>query len=198
MSWSRRHQPLRFIRVGSGRELGCFEIVLRCGGPLSAQPICTPMGTITGTNSRWGCDHRRTNCGDEGSRAAFAPHPGHCRHGPRSCCRRNRGCARQGDDWLICHILTRVRPPAARGTTARWNNGCGRAECRRRPSDRERARKRALAQERLPVEVRQQLLHAIYSGQPFRTVVLDLGLTSNHGWGLTKTNQEWSERLDTP
>jgi hypothetical protein len=46
------------------------------------------------------------------------------------------------------------------------------------------------------VEVRQQLLDAIYSGQPFRTVLRDLGLTSNQVWGLTRTDQEWSEKLD--
>jgi hypothetical protein len=43
--------------------------------------------------------------------------------------------------------------------------------------------------------MRQQLLEAIYSGQPFRTVLRDLGLTSNQVWGLTKTDQEWSEKL---
>ena len=32
---------------------------------------------------------------------------------------------------------------------------------------------------RLPAEVRQQLLDAIYSGQPFRTALRELGLTSN-------------------
>jgi hypothetical protein len=52
------------------------------------------------------------------------------------------------------------------------------------------------AQQRLPVEMRQQLLEAIYSGQPFRTVLGDLGLTSNHVWGLTRTDQEWSEKLE--
>jgi len=36
-----------------------------------------------------------------------------------------------------------------------------------------------LSQQRLPVEVRQQLLDAIYGGQSFRTVLRDLGLTSN-------------------
>jgi hypothetical protein len=60
-----------------------------------------------------------------------------------------------------------------------------------------RARGRARAQQRLPVEMRQQLLDAIYSGQPFRTVLRDLGLTSNQVWGLTKTDQEWSEKLET-
>jgi hypothetical protein len=45
--------------------------------------------------------------------------------------------------------------------------------------------------------MRQQLLDAIYGGQPFRTVLRDLGLTSNQVWGLTKTDQEWAEKLDT-
>jgi hypothetical protein len=89
-----------------------------------------------------------------------------------------------------------VRKPAEHGTQARWNNGCSCGECRRGHSDRERTRKRALAQERLPVEVRQQLLDAIYEGQQFRTVLLDLGLISNQVWGLTKTDLEWSEKLD--
>jgi hypothetical protein len=44
--------------------------------------------------------------------------------------------------------------------------------------------------------MRQQLLDAIYGGQPFRTVLRDLGLTSNQVWGLAKTDQEWSEKLD--
>jgi hypothetical protein len=45
--------------------------------------------------------------------------------------------------------------------------------------------------------MRQQLLDAIYAGQPFRTVLRDLGLTSNEVWGLTRTDQEWSKRLET-
>ena len=45
--------------------------------------------------------------------------------------------------------------------------------------------------------MRQQLLEAIYAGQPFRSVLRDLGLTSNQVWGLAKTDQEWSEKLDT-
>jgi cytidylate kinase len=44
--------------------------------------------------------------------------------------------------------------------------------------------------------MRQQLLDAIYAGQPFRTALRDLGLTSNQVWGLAKTDQEWSEKLD--
>jgi hypothetical protein len=45
--------------------------------------------------------------------------------------------------------------------------------------------------------VRQQFLDAIYSGQPFHTVLRDLGLTSNQVWGLTKTDEEWSEQLES-
>jgi hypothetical protein len=45
--------------------------------------------------------------------------------------------------------------------------------------------------------MRQQLLDAIYRGQPFRTVLRDLGLTANQVWGLTRTDQEWSEKLGT-
>jgi hypothetical protein len=44
--------------------------------------------------------------------------------------------------------------------------------------------------------VRQRLLDAIYSGRSFRTVLSELGLTSNQVWGLTKTDQDWSERLE--
>jgi hypothetical protein len=48
----------------------------------------------------------------------------------------------------------------------------------------------------LPVDTRQQLLDAIYSGQPFRTVLGNLGLTSNQVWGLTKTDDDWSAALE--
>jgi hypothetical protein len=44
--------------------------------------------------------------------------------------------------------------------------------------------------------MRQQLLDPIYDGQPFRTVLRDLGLTSNQVWGLTKTDPEWWEKLE--
>jgi hypothetical protein len=57
---------------------------------------------------------------------------------------------------------------------------------------RREARFRCKAQERLPTEVRQQLLDAIYSGQPFRSALRDIGLTPNQVWGLTKTDEEWS------
>jgi hypothetical protein len=47
-----------------------------------------------------------------------------------------------------------------------------------------------------PVEVRQQLLDAIYDDQPFRTVVRDLGLTTNQVWGLGNTDKEWKTALE--
>ena len=67
---------------------------------------------------------------------------------------------------------------------------------RRAHSDDQRTRGRALSQQRLPVEVRQQLLDAIYGGQPFGQILRDLGLTSNQVWGLTRSDHEWSERLE--
>jgi len=48
------------------------------------------------------------------------------------------------------------------------------------------------------VEVREQLLPALYAGQIFRLALRDLGLTSNQVWGLTKTDdEEWSTALET-
>jgi hypothetical protein len=44
--------------------------------------------------------------------------------------------------------------------------------------------------------VRKQFLDAIYGGRPFRTALRELGLTSNQVWGLTKTDEEWSQQLD--
>jgi hypothetical protein len=66
------------------------------------------------------------------------------------------------------------QPEAAHGSTARWNAGCGCATCRQAHSDDARARKRAKADERLPIEVRQQLLEAINGGKPFRQALRDL------------------------
>jgi hypothetical protein len=82
------------------------------------------------------------------------------------------------------------------GTNAGWYTGCRCDLCRQAHSDVERARGRARAQRRLPVELRQQLLDAIYADQPFRQVLRDLGLTPNQVWGLTKTDEEWSEQLE--
>jgi hypothetical protein len=84
---------------------------------------------------------------------------------------------------------------ARHGTSAGWHTGCRCTQCRRAHSDAQRARGRARARNRLPLEVRRQLLDAIYSGQSFRAVLRDLGLTSNQVWGLAKTDPEWSEKL---
>jgi hypothetical protein len=37
----------------------------------------------------------------------------------------------------------------------------------------------------------------IYGGQSFRAVLRDLGLTSNQVWGLTKTDEKWSQQLES-
>jgi hypothetical protein len=74
-------------------------------------------------------------------------------------------------------------PQAAHGTLTRWLEGCDCDGCREAQKDAARARFRRNAQERLPVEVRKQLLNAIYNRKPFRTVLRDLGLTSNQVWG---------------
>jgi hypothetical protein len=87
-------------------------------------------------------------------------------------------------------------PQVAHGTLTRWLEGCDCDRCREAQNDAARARFRRKAQQRLPAEVRQQLLDAIYSGQPFRTALRNLRLTSNRVWGLTKTDEKWSEQLD--
>jgi hypothetical protein len=55
---------------------------------------------------------------------------------------------------------------------------------------------RAKAAARLPVEIRQQLLDAIYDGKPFRLALRDLAVTSNQVWGLTQTDEAWSDALE--
>jgi hypothetical protein len=89
-----------------------------------------------------------------------------------------------------------VGEEAAHGTNAGWHSGCKCTDCRCAHADTQRAGGRARAQKRLPIEVRQQLLNAIYAGQPFRRVLRDLDLTPNRVWGLTNTDQEWSAALE--
>jgi hypothetical protein len=85
---------------------------------------------------------------------------------------------------------------AAHGTSARWHAGCHCDLCRRVHSDTQRTWRLSRAHKRLSVEVRQQFLDAIYAGQPFRTVLRDLGLTSNRVFGLARTDEEWSEQIE--
>jgi hypothetical protein len=87
-------------------------------------------------------------------------------------------------------------PQAPHGTRARWSNGCACVQCRQAHSDTLRSYGRARAQDRLSMEVRRQLLAAIYAGQPFRKTLRDLELTPNRVWGLIKTDDEWSAALD--
>ena len=54
-----------------------------------------------------------------------------------------------------------TRPQVAHGTLTRWLEGCDCDQCRQAQNDAARARFRRKAQERLPAEVRQQLLDAI-------------------------------------
>jgi hypothetical protein len=84
----------------------------------------------------------------------------------------------------------------AHGTNGSWHSGCRCTLCHQAHSDDQRIRGRARAQQRLPAEIRQQLLDAIYRGQPFRQILRDLGLTSNQVWGLTWTDEEWSAALE--
>jgi hypothetical protein len=85
---------------------------------------------------------------------------------------------------------------AAHGTITRWNAGCSCSRCRLFQSDYARTRGRRSAQERLPAELRQQLLDAIYAGKPFRPILRELELTSNQVFGLARADEEWSDALE--
>ena len=87
-------------------------------------------------------------------------------------------------------------PQVPHGTLTRWLEGCDCDGCREAQKDAARARFRAQCASAAPRRGAEQLLDAIYGGQPFRTVLRDLGVTSNQVWGLTKTDQEWSEKLE--
>jgi hypothetical protein len=89
-------------------------------------------------------------------------------------------------------------PQAAHGTQTRWLEGCDCDGCHEAHNDAARACFRRKAQERLPVPMRKQLLDAIYSGQPFRAVLRELGLTSNQVWALTRPTTTGRQRLRPP
>jgi hypothetical protein len=86
--------------------------------------------------------------------------------------------------WGSLHLpFMRVKEVAVHGTSARWHAGCHCSHCRHAHSNTQRTWRLTRARQRLPLEVRQQLLDAIYGGQPFRTALRDLGLTFNQVWG---------------
>ncbi len=62
-------------------------------------------------------------------------------------------------------------------------------------SDAARECGRARARTRLPIEMREQFLAAIYAGQPFRQVLRD-SANLKPGLGLTKTDPGWSAALE--
>jgi hypothetical protein len=74
--------------------------------------------------------------------------------------------------------------------------GCSCAECRQLQSGEARARGRRKAQDRLPTEVRQQLLDAIYEAGRSARCSVKLDLAPNQVWGLTKTDKDWSAALE--
>jgi hypothetical protein len=76
----------------------------------------------------------------------------------------------------------RPGPQAPHGTRARWSYGCGCPQCREAQNDTGRVYGRVKARDRLPVEVRERLLDAIYAGQPFRTILRDIGPTPSQVW----------------
>jgi hypothetical protein len=85
---------------------------------------------------------------------------------------------------------------ARHGTSAGWHTGCRCTRCRAAHAETQKAFGRARSQARLPVELRQQLLEALYAGQLFRKAIGDLGLTSNQVWGLARTDDGWSAALE--
>ena len=55
---------------------------------------------------------------------------------------------------------------------------------------------RAKAQARLPIEVRQRLLKAIYARHAFQAALRNFDLTPSRVWDLADTNEEWSIALE--
>ena len=96
------------------------------------------------------------------------------------------------------HGLSRYLPTVTNtrhGTSAGWHSDCRCTPCRQAHNDTQRALGRARAQQRLPAEVRQQLLDAIYAGRPFRNGRGGTEPDTQSGVGLAKTDEPWSKAL---
>jgi hypothetical protein len=104
----------------------------------------------------------------------------------------SRNCARSAISptlsgaVVVLRLITAPGPAGTQGPAVQHAGKCATG----------RARGRAKAKKRLPLEVQEQLLDAIYAGQPFRQVLRDLCLTSNQVWGLTRAGPEWSAALE--
>ena len=90
--------------------------------------------------------------------------------------------------------LTPVRAKYGHGTKGDGRAAVDAPPAERRTLTRKGRARRTNAQTRLPAKVRQQLLNDIYAGRQFKTIVRDLGLTSQQGWGITKTDLVGFER----
>ena len=77
-------------------------------------------------------------------------------------------------------------------------SGCDCDACREAQNEAAEARLRRGAPSRLPVELRHQLLDAIYAGRPFRAVPSNLGLTSNPVWGSPRLMRNGPLRTTLP
>jgi hypothetical protein len=107
----------------------------------------------------------------------------------------NPGETRDSAGCLGLSRYLRAVTNTCHGTSAAGRAGAVAPYAARRTATR-RGRLGELGHRRLPVEVRQQLLDAIYSGEPFRTVIRKLNLTPNQIWGLAKTDERWSAELE--
>ena len=92
--------------------------------------------------------------------------------------------------------LTRVIKAAPHGSNAGWHSGCHCARCRRAHSDDQRTRGRGLGAAAAPSRGAATAPGRDLRRPAVRAILRDLGLPSNQVWGLTRTDQEWSKRLE--